>query len=168
MTTSMLIREGVRKRRLGKESVPTNSSEGKDHEMSRVKSQPQHKYLVYYHVAAVRPITKVVQNLGYQPQFQQYQQSPRQQVPRTQIDAIPMKYADLFPRLLERKLIYTKAPSPVPVKLTARYRPDHFCVFHQGALGHDIEHCFAFQKVVQKLVRKNLIRFKEFEFECAG
>jgi len=152
MTTGMLIRKGVRKRRLGKESVPTNSSEGKDHEMSRVKSQLQHKYLVYYPVAAVRPITNVVQNLVYQPHFQRYQQPPRQQVPRTHIDLIPMKYADLFPRLLERKLIYTKAPPLVTVKLTAWYRPDLFCAFHQGASSHDIEHYFSFQKVVQKLV----------------
>jgi len=84
------------------------------------------------------------------------------------INPIPMKYADLFMRLLKRKLIYTKAPPPMPVKLIARYRPDLFCAFHQGAPGHDIEHCFAFQKVVQKLVQKNLIPFEEFEFECAG
>jgi len=79
-----------------------------------------------------------------------------------------MKYADLFPRLLERKLICTKTPPPVPAKLTAQYRPDLFYAFHQGALSHDIERCFEFQKVVQKLVRKNLIPFEEFEFECAG
>ena len=146
MTTGMFIKEGVRKRRLGKESDSTNSSEGKDQEMDRVKSHPQHKYLVYYPVAAVTP-ANAVRNPGYQPQFQQYQQQPRQQAQRTQIDPIPMKYADLFPRLLERKLIYTKAPLPVPVKLTARYRPDLFCAFHQGASGHDIEHCFPFRKV---------------------
>jgi len=112
--------------------------------------------------------TNAIRNPGYQPQFQQYQQQPRQQAQRTWIDLIPMKYADLFPRLLERKLIYTKAPPPVPVKLTARYRPDLFCAFHQGASGHDIDHFFTFQKVVQKLVQKNLIPFEEFEFECVG
>jgi len=167
MTTGMLIRDGVRKRRLAKESVSTDSSEGKDQEMSRVKSQPQHKYLVYYPVAVVMP-ANVVQNPGYQPQFQQYQQQPQQQAQRTQIDLIPMKYASLVPKLLERKLIYTKAPPLVPVKLTARYRPDLFCAFHQGAPGHDIEHFFSFQKVVHKLVCKNLIPFEEFEFECVG
>jgi len=51
------------------------------------------------------------------------------------------------------KLIYAKAPPPLQVKFTARYWPDLFCAFHQGVPGHDIEHCFAFQKVVQKLVR---------------
>jgi len=125
-----------------------------------------------HYVATVKPIINVVQNPGYQPQFQQYQQQyqqqPQQQAPRTQIDPIPMSYADLFPRLLERNLIHTKAPLPVPAKLTSRYRPDLFCAFHQGAPGHDIEHCFALQKIVQKLIRKNLIPFEEFGFQYAS
>jgi len=150
MTTGMLIEEEVQKRRFGKESVPTKD---KDQEMSRVRSQPQHKYPVYP---------------GYQPQLQQHPQQPRQQAPRTQIDHILMKYADLFPRLLKRNLIYTKAPPPMPTKSTSWYRPDLFCAFHQGAPVHDIEHCFAFQKVVQKLFRKNIIPLEEFEFECVG
>jgi len=45
-------------------------------------------------------------------------------------------------------------PPQVPKKLPVGYRPDLFCAFHQGAPGHDIEHCSALQKVVQKLVRK--------------
>jgi len=108
-----------------------------------VKVLLQQQYLASHSVAAVKPIINVIQSSSYQPQFQQYQQQLQQQAPRTQIDPIPMSYADLFPRLLERNLIHTKAPLPVPAKLTSRYRPDLFCAFHQGAPGHDIEHCFA-------------------------
>jgi len=129
-----------------------------------IKVLLQQQYLTSHSVAAVKPIINVVQSKGYQPQFQQYQQ----QAQRTQIDPIPMSYADLFPRLLERNLIHTKAPLPVPAKLTSRYRSDLFCAFHQGAPGHDIEHCFALQKKVQKLIRKNLIPFEEFGFEYAS
>ncbi|XP_039687022.1 uncharacterized protein [Medicago truncatula] len=168
MTVGMRIEEWVRKGRLVKESAPTDDFEYEDQEMSVVESQPQQQYLAYHPAAAVMPIIDVVQSSGYQPQFQQYQQQPRQQAPRTQIDPIPMKYADLFPKLLERNLVYTKAPPPMPAKLTSRYRPDLFCAFHQGAPGHDIEHCFALQKVVQKLIQKNLIPFEEFEFEYAS
>lgn len=168
MIVGMRIEEWVRKGQLVKESVPMDDFEYEDHEMSVVESQPQQQYLDYHPAAAVMPIINVVQSSGYQPQFQQYQQQPRQQAPRTQIDPIPMKYADLFPRLLERNLAYTKAPPPMPAKLTSWYRPDLFCAFHQGAPGHDIEHCFALQKVVQKLIRKNLIPFEEFGFEYAS
>jgi len=153
---------------LVKESVPSDDSEDEDQGMSLVESQPQQQYLAYHPVAAVMPIIRNVQSLGYQPRFQQCQQQPRQQAPRTQIDPIPMSYADLFPRLLERNLVYTKAPLPVPAKLPSRYRPDLFCAFHQGAPGHDIEHYFALEKVVQKLIQKNLIPFEEFEFEYAS
>jgi hypothetical protein len=168
MITGIRLEEGVREGRLVKESVPTDSSEEEDQEMGVVESQPQQQYLSYHPVAAVMPIINNVQRSGYQPQFQQCQQQPRQQAPRTQIDPIPMKYAELFPKLLEKNLVYTKAPPPVPAKLTSRYRPDLFCAFHQGAPGHDIEHCFALQKIVQKLIRKNLIPFEEFEFESAS
>jgi len=153
---------------LVKESVPVDDSEYEDQEMSGVQCQPQQQYLAYHPVTVVMPVTNVVQSSVYQPKFQQYQQQPRQQAPRTQIYPISMSYADLFPRLLKRNLSYTKAPLPMPTKLTSRYRPDLFFAFHQGAPGHDIENCFAFQKVVQKLVKNNLIPFEEFEFEYAG
>jgi len=89
------------------------------------------------------PVTNVVQSSGYQPQFQEYQQQPRHQAPRTQIHPISISYADLFPRFLERNLIHTKAPLSVPAILPIGYRADLSCAFHQGAPGHDIEECFA-------------------------
>jgi len=104
-----------------------------------IKVLLQQQYLTSHFVAAVKPIINVVQSSGCQPQFQQYQQQPQQQAPRTQIDPVLMSYADLFPRLLERNLIHTKAPLLVPAILPAGYRADLSCAFHQGAPGHDIE-----------------------------
>jgi DNA primase len=106
------------------------------------------------HVAALTPIIGAIQNPGYQPQFQQrlqpqfqqrpqqqYQQQPRQRaqqqstqqnrVPRTpHFDSIPMTYAELLPALIEKNLIQTRAPPPVPEKLPWWHRADHLCVFH--------------------------------------
>jgi len=45
---------------------------------SQFHQRPQQQYLTHQHVAVVN----VVQNLGHQPQFQQYQQQPRQHAPR--------------------------------------------------------------------------------------
>jgi len=78
----------------------------------------------------------------------------------TQIDPIPIKYAELLPTLLKEQLVYTKAPLPVPARLSAGYRSDLSYAFHQGAPGHDIEHCFALKKIVQKLIRANLLSFE--------
>ena len=133
-----------------------------------IKVLLQQQYLTSHSVAAVKPIINVVQSSSYQPQFQQYQRQPQQQAPRTQIDPIPMSYADLFPRLLERNLFHTKAPLSVPAIPPVGYRADLSCAFHQGAPGHDIEQCFALQKIVQELIRKNLIPFEEFGFEYAS
>jgi len=155
MTVGIRIEEWVRKGRLVKESVPSYDFEDEDQEMSVVKSQPQHEYPAYYPVAAVMPFTNDVPNPGYQPQQPQY-------------DPIPMKYAKLLHYLLERNLVQTRSPPPIPKKLPARWRPDLFCVFHQGAQGHDVEHCFSLKIEVQKLIEADLIPFKEFEFECAS
>jgi hypothetical protein len=118
MTAGMRIEDWVRKEHLIKEIVPTDGLEEEDQEMSLVESQPQQQYLAYHPVTAVMPVTNVVQSSGCQPQFQQYQQQPRQRTSRKQIDPIPMKYAELLPKLLERNLVYTKAPLPMPTKLS--------------------------------------------------
>ena len=72
-----------------------------------------------------------------------------------------MRYTDLLPALLKNKLVQTRAPARVPERLSTRYRADLTCDFHQGAPGHDIEHCFALKKVVQKLIEANLLSFKD-------
>ena len=138
-----------------------------------IKLLLQQQYLASHSVAAVRPITKTVQNPGFQPQFQQYQQQYEQQSRQQasgqpQFDPIPMKYATLLHYLLERNLVQTRPPPPIPKKLPARWRPDLFCVFHQGAQGHDVEHCFSLKIEVQKLIEVDLIPFEDFEFECAS
>jgi len=183
MIMGMRIEEGVWKWRLVKESVPTDSSEDEDQEESMVKSQPQHEYPAYYHVAIVMPNAKAVQNPVYQPQFQQYQQhypvyhpvatdvqnlgyqpqyqqQPQQQASgQPQFDLIPMKYAELLPDFLGRNLVQIRPPPWVPKKLPAGYMPDLFCVFHQGAPGHDIEQYFAFRTAVQKLIQDKALPF---------
>jgi len=72
-----------------------------------------------------------------------------------------MKYAELLPTLLERNLVKTKAPPPMPKKLSAWFTDDLSCVFHQGAPGHDIEHCYTLKNKVQDLVQANILSFKD-------
>ena len=72
-----------------------------------------------------------------------------------------MKYAELLPDLLEKNLVQTRPPPPVPKKLPARFRADLSCDFHQGALGHDVEHCYTLKNAVQDLVEDNLLTFPD-------
>ncbi len=72
-----------------------------------------------------------------------------------------MTYLELLPALLQKNLVQTKPPPRVPDVLPPGYRADLTCAFHQGAPGHDIEHCFALKKIVQKLIRANLLSFED-------
>jgi len=167
------LEEGVREGRLLKDEPSLSGTKGFGNDFPRKKEQevsivahgrPQPHYPAYQHVATITPATNATQSPNYQrPQLQyppQYQQQPYQQQPQSQqIAPIPVKYADLFPQLLEQNLVQTKAPPPVPARLPAWYRPDPFCDFHQGAPGHDIEHCNAMKKAVQNLIRTNRLTF---------
>jgi hypothetical protein len=72
-----------------------------------------------------------------------------------------MKYAELLPILLEKNWVQTNAPPPVSKKLPARFRADLSCDFHQGAPGHDVEHCYALKNAFQDLVEANTFSFKD-------
>ncbi|KAK2389917.1 hypothetical protein QL285_063474 [Trifolium repens] len=101
-----------------------------------------------------------------------HQQQPRQQAPqpfnnqnraqkRFQFDSIPMSYAEWLPTLIEKNLVQTRGPPPVPEKLPWWYKPDLSCVFHQGAPGHDIERCLVLKSEVQRLIKDNILSFKD-------
>ncbi|KAK2410935.1 hypothetical protein QL285_046268 [Trifolium repens] len=147
----MRLEEGVREGRLMKGDAPANGyPRKKEKEVGMVThGGPRSGYPFYPHVAAISPIPQ-------QP-FNQQNRTQRNQ----SFDPIPMKYADLLPALLTKNLVQTKPPPPVPERLPAWYRTDLTCAFHQGAPGHDVEHCYALKKEVQNLVRANLLSFKD-------
>jgi hypothetical protein len=184
----MRLEEGVREGRLAKDSGSASGTKKfgnsfpkkKEQEVGMVaQGKPRRSNYQQYpqHIAAVMPAPNTFQNPRPQPQFQQrppqqYQQQPRQhapqqfnnqnRTPRTpQFDQIPMTYAELLPALIEKNLVQTRAPPPVPEKLPWWYRADHSCAFHQGAPGHDIEQCWALKYEVQKLIRANTLSFRD-------
>ena len=72
-----------------------------------------------------------------------------------------MKYADLLPALLAKNLVQVRTPPRTPDVLPPWFRHDLTCAFHQGAPGHDVENCYVLKNEVQKLVRANLLSFKD-------
>jgi len=94
------------------------------------------------------------------------QQGPQQldtrnHAPKMPVDPIPMRYMDLLPKLLRKKLVQTRAPPQVPNELPVWYQPNLFYAFHQGAPGHDVEHCRFLKTEVQKLIRANILSFED-------
>ena len=181
VSMGMRLEEGIRTGRLTKEAgsssgtkkVGTSFPRKKEHDVGMVsRGKPRNNVIKQRQVAAIAPAVNTTLNTGIAPQFQQNQQTqqPRQQAqqfnnqnrtPRvTQFDPIPMTYTELYPALIERNLIQTRSPPPVPEKLPWWYKTDASCLFHQGALGHDLEHCIALKAEVQRLVRTNLLSFR--------
>lgn len=72
-----------------------------------------------------------------------------------------MRYAELLPDLLEKNLVQTRPPPPLPKKFPAWFRFDLSCDFHQGALGHDVEQRYTLKNAVQDLVEDNILTFPD-------
>jgi len=104
-------------------------------------------------------VTQGQQICPQQPRQQAFQQfiAQNQAQGAPQFDSILVKYAELLPTLLKENLIQTRQPLPVPKRLPMGYKADLSCAFHQGEPGHDIEQCFAFRTVVQKLIQANTL-----------
>ena len=110
------------------------------------------------------------------PQYQQQQHRPQQQAyqprnsnqtstsyerKRVTFDPIPMTYAELYPSLIERKLITPRDPPAIPANPQWWYKPELHCVYHSGAPGHDVENCYPLKTKVQDLVRCGILCFED-------
>jgi hypothetical protein len=72
-----------------------------------------------------------------------------------------MPYKDLLPYLLARNLVQTRSPPHALNSIPHWYHPELTCEFHQGASGHDVEHCYPFKDVVQKLIQSKDLSFTD-------
>ncbi|KAI5434524.1 hypothetical protein KIW84_021381 [Lathyrus oleraceus] len=110
------------------------------------------------------------------PQYQHQQHRPQQQAyqprncnqtstsyerKRVTFDPIPMTYAELYPSLIERKLITPRDPPAIPTNPKWWYKPELHCVYHSGAPGHDVENCYRLKNKVQDLVRCGILCFED-------
>ena len=89
------------------------------------------------------------------------QRNQGQSQKREAFDSIPMSYAELFPNLIQKKLVQTRPPPDIPLPLPWYYKADQTCAFHQGAPGHNIENRYPLKSEVQKMVRSGLLSFKD-------
>ena len=156
MTIGMRLEEGVREGRLVKESVPTNDSEGEDREVSLNNSI---RRITLFRLLCQTPILFKIRVIS--PSFHNINNSLDNRLQGQSLIQFPVKYAELLPDLLERNLVQTRPPPPVPKIYQARFRADLSCDFHQGALGHDVERCYALKNAVQDLVEDNLLTFPD-------
>ena len=60
---------------------------------------------------------------------------------RTRLDPIPLSYAELFPKLLEKGLIESIHLSPLRPPFPKWYKADAHCDYHARNPGHSLENC---------------------------
>ncbi|KAI5406185.1 hypothetical protein KIW84_052797 [Lathyrus oleraceus] len=170
----MRLEEGVRERRLTREE---GSSAKRYGEFAKKKEGEAHA--VTSHVKSRRPSVrrKTVRPASSQhQQYQQQQQRPQQQayqprnsnqtrtsyeMKRVTFDPIPITYVELYPSLIERKLITPRDPPAIPANPQWWYQPELHCVYHSGVPGHDVENCYPLKTKVQNLVRCGILCFED-------
>ncbi|KAI5384954.1 hypothetical protein KIW84_071807 [Lathyrus oleraceus] len=164
----MRLEEGVREGRLTKEEGSSAKRYGafgkkKDGEAHAVTSHVKPRRLSVRR-KTVRPA--VNQHQAYQPQNNN-QTSTSYERKRVTFDPIPMTYAEIYPSLIERKLITPRDPSAIPTNPQWWYKPELHCVYHSGAPGHGVENCYPLKTKVQDLVRSGILCFKDVKMKAS-
>ncbi|KAI5399317.1 hypothetical protein KIW84_064614 [Lathyrus oleraceus] len=101
------------------------------------------------------------QHQAYQPRNNSNQANLSYESKKITFDPIPMSYAELYPSLIERKLITPREPPAVPANPQWWYKPDQHCVYHSGAPGHNVENCYPLKTKVQDLMRCDILSFED-------
>ncbi|KAI5425472.1 hypothetical protein KIW84_031323 [Lathyrus oleraceus] len=157
----MRLEEGFREGRLSRDEDSSakwyrgfaNKKEGEAYAVSsHIKRRPSVKR------KTVRPASN--QHQAYQPRNNN-NTSTSYDRKRVTFDPIPMTYAELYPSLIDRKLINPCDPPAVLTNPQWWYKPELHCVYHSGALGHDGENCYPLKTKVQDLVRSGILFFED-------
>ncbi|KAI5407897.1 hypothetical protein KIW84_053949 [Lathyrus oleraceus] len=114
-----------------------------------------------------KPVRHASNQHQHRPQQQAYQ--PRNSNPaglsyerkKITFDPISVSYAELYPSLIERKLITPRDPLAIPANPQWWYKPGQHCVYHSGASGHNVENCYPLKTKVQDLMRCGILSFED-------
>ncbi|XP_050877217.1 uncharacterized protein LOC127080975 [Lathyrus oleraceus] len=107
------------------------------------------------------PAAPVYQQPRAQALRQNAQNQNRKQGDRATFNPIPMTYTELYPSLLQKGLVVPIPMGPPPDCLPPWYNPNAHCPFHEGALGNDLEGCYALKHRVRELIESKILSFKD-------
>ncbi|KAK9045150.1 hypothetical protein V6N11_059039 [Hibiscus sabdariffa] len=74
-----------------------------------------------------------------------------------------MRYEELFPQLVESRLVAPRYIMPVQPPYPAWYNLNVKCDYHAGLVGHHIDNCTAFKHAVENLLKVGMLSFETQE-----
>ncbi|XP_052876284.1 uncharacterized protein LOC128282154 [Gossypium arboreum] len=78
---------------------------------------------------------------------------------KPQFTQIPVLYRELYPKLLEKRLISPHYMAPLKPPHPKWYDPNASCMYHAENQWHSTENCLAFKRRVQGLIDAGILRF---------
>ena len=82
-------------------------------------------------------------------------------LPKDNFSPIRMAYSELWPSLLENRLVVAIPGRVFQPPYPRWYDPGAKCEYHSGAPGHDIDSCHPFRYKVQHLINAGWLSFQE-------
>ncbi|KAK8604532.1 hypothetical protein V6N13_099471 [Hibiscus sabdariffa] len=73
---------------------------------------------------------------------------------------IPIRYEELFPKLMESRLVVPRYIAPIQPPYPPWFNPNVKCDYHAGNPGHHINDCTAFKYVVEQLLKAWMLSFE--------
>ncbi|KAK8559960.1 hypothetical protein V6N12_012771 [Hibiscus sabdariffa] len=73
---------------------------------------------------------------------------------------IPIRYEELFPQLVESRLVAPRYIAPIQPPYPPWFNPNVKCDYHAGNPGHHINDCTAFKYVVEQLLKAGILSFE--------
>ncbi|KAI5445677.1 hypothetical protein KIW84_013776 [Lathyrus oleraceus] len=122
------------------------------HQQHNQQQQSQQQYHQQQH----RP-----QQQAYQPRNNSNQANLGYERKKITFNSIPVSYAELYPSLIEWKLITPREPPAIPANPQWWYKLDQHCVYHSGAPGHNVENYYPLKTKVQDLMRCGILTFED-------
>ncbi|KAK8612721.1 hypothetical protein V6N13_092832 [Hibiscus sabdariffa] len=73
---------------------------------------------------------------------------------------IPIRYEELFPKLVESRLVAPRYIAPIQPPYPPWFNPNVKCDYHAGNPSHYIDNCTAFKYVVEQLLKARMLSFE--------
>ncbi|XP_040944254.1 uncharacterized protein [Gossypium hirsutum] len=85
----------------------------------------------------------------------------RQNKEKSQFTPIPMSYKELYQRLFNAHVVSPFYLEPLQPPYPKWYNANAQCDYQAGIVGHSIEHCMAFKKLVERLIGLSVVKLDD-------